>query len=123
MLPVCEFVVKIPIGQGEQDADVAPLILEYDPALQGEHCVAPASEYDPGAQAAQADREVNPVAVEKDPAGHGWQTQKDPKPGLSTASFQYPGIQEQQLALTYCPVTEFEFPHNALPGGQEEPPV
>ena len=71
MLPVCEFVVKIPIGQGEQDADVAPLILEYDPALQGEHCDAPASEYDPGAHAAQADRE----AVEMDPAGHGWQAQ------------------------------------------------
>jgi len=98
VLPVCEFVVKIPIGQGEQDADVAPLTLEYDPALQGEHCVAPASEYDPGAHAAQADREVNPVAVEKDPAGHGWQTQSDKK-RISTASFQYPGIQEQQSAL------------------------
>ena len=50
---------------------MAPLILEYDPALQEEHCVAHPSEYDPRAQAAQANCEVNPVVSEKVPAGHG----------------------------------------------------
>ena len=75
VLPVCIFVVVTPVGQLVQVAAVAPVELEYEPALQGEQNVAAPVEYKPRAQAAQSDTDVSPDNAELVPGGQGWQVQ------------------------------------------------
>lgn len=94
MLPVSEFVVKIPIGQGEHTN--AELMELYVPEEHGVHINPVASKYDPGGQVGVM--QAADPALETFPPGQGLQIVEPPFEFIPSA--KDPAGQGEQKVLT-----------------------